>query len=199
MWTCHIFPMGSFLHRPQADLHICARPQSEGRGDPQSPLFATKINPKAEEPWAARSWDQITHRDHSLIKLRGGVQDMKAADAKESSRLAGILLKILWPHFSLDFPNTNNPNNNLVHIWTTFPIPSSVQGMGMSAMRGSLSPHVAHNPSEESDKTCCNKVSHRSTAEVILFRESQGGPPGGGDVCAGFWYKRKDFDTGGTF
>ena len=67
-------------------------------------------------------------------------------------------------HFSLDFPNTNNPNGNLLHIQTNCPVLSSMQGPRNSAMRGGPCPQVAHSLSEESEKTCY-KLSHRNTEQ----------------------------------
>lgn len=54
-------------------------------------------------------------------------------------------------------------------------------------MRGSPCPQVAHSPSEESEKTRCNKLSHRNAEErQMLWEESQGRPPGRVTSVQGF-------------
>ena len=76
-----------------------------------------------------------------------------------------VLSQIFRHHFSLDFPNTNNPSGNLVRTQTNYPILNPMQGTRNSAMRGSPRPQLAHSLSEKSGKIY-HKLNHKSTEEL---------------------------------
>lgn len=76
-----------------------------------------------------------------------------------------VLPQIFRHHFSLDFPNTNNPSGNLVHTRTNYPILNPMQGTRNSPMRGSPCPQLVHSLNEESGKIN-HKLSHKSTEEL---------------------------------
>lgn len=155
-WIHHFFPMGSLLHRPQADPHTCESvpgPRVKEGIIPRILLFAPRINSRAKEAWQARPWDQMAHRDGSLIRLRGGTPDGKAADAPGTMNMPEKAAG-----FSQNFPDSSSlltfqtliSNGNLVHIRITFPVSSQMQDTEKSAMRSSPCPRVAHSPREES-------------------------------------------------
>lgn len=151
--------MRSLLHRPQADPHACKSvpgPRLKEGIIPRILSFAPRINSRAKEAWQARPWDQMAHCDGSLIRLRGGTPDGKAADAPGTTNMPEKAAAS--PGFSQNFPDSSSLltfqtlifNGNLVHIWITFPVSSQMQDTEKSAMRSSPCPRVAHSPREES-------------------------------------------------
>ena len=132
------------------------------QGNPQGPFIFAKNQPQIKgltsQATASTSWVEV----FGVWKLQMCQVPWKCQRKKQPLT---VLSQIFRHHFSLDFPNTNNPSGNLVHTQTNYPILNPMQGTRNSAMRGSPCPQLAHSLSEKSGKIY-HKLNHKSTEEL---------------------------------
>ena len=139
------------------------RPKSEDRVTPRVPLFSPRINSRSKKAWPARPQPQKAEWRYLGCESYRCSRSCEKHQRKKQPLV--VLPQIFRHHFSLDFPNTNNPSGNLVHTRTNYPILNPMQGTRNSPMRGSPCPQLVHSLNEESGKIY-HKLSHKSTEEL---------------------------------
>ena len=139
------------------------RPQSEDRVIPRVPLFSPRINSRSKKAWPARPQPQKA--EWRYLGCESYRRSRSCEKHERKKQPLKVLPQIFRHHFSLDFPNTNNPSDNSVHIWTNYPILNPMQGTRSSPVRGSPCPQIVHSLNEESGKIY-HKLSHKSTEEL---------------------------------